>query len=135
MVIGADTVVVLDGKILEKPVSEGEAYKMLSSLSGRSHTVITAVALYVNDLTLPSSLFHEETTVQFAELNDDTIWAYIKSKEPMDKAGAYGIQGLGGSLVSKIQGCYFTVMGFPMHRFSVALGRLCEEKWMVSAKN
>lgn len=103
LVIGSDTVVVLDGRILEKPKSEAEALLMLRSLSGRNHAVVTGVALVAKGAKDPIAFF-EQTEVWFTELTDAQIMAYIRSGEPMDKAGSYGIQGLGGSFVQKIDG-------------------------------
>lgn len=124
LVIGSDTVVVVDGHILEKPRSEAAAFDMLSTLSGREHEVISAVALFTpsrSSVTSPAAAFSESTKVRFAPLSVETIAAYIRTGEPMDKAGAYGIQGIGGSFVSGISGCYYNVMGFPLHAFTKAL--------------
>ncbi|KAG6557729.1 hypothetical protein Mapa_000495 [Marchantia paleacea] len=125
LVIGADTVVELDGSVLEKPADVEDAFRMLSNLSGRQHKVYTGVSLVLPKICDPVSgrqplvrAFWEETQVEFAKLETKAISAYIASGEPMDKAGAYGIQGIGGSFVKGIQGCYFNVMGFPVHRFS-----------------
>lgn len=125
LVIGSDTVVALDGAILEKPKSEGEAFRMLKALSGRQHVVYTGVALAARGV--PARTFCEQTAVWFAELSDDAIAAYIKTGEPMDKAGAYGIQGRGGAFVRKIDGCFFAVMGLPMHTLGRGIGELCDE--------
>ena len=121
-VVGADTVVVIDGKILGKPKDETEAFEMLKSLSGKSHEVITAYS-FVN---LKKNIFlndAEVTKVFFKNLSDEEINWYINTKEPMDKAGAYGIQGKGAYFVEKIEGDFFSVMGFPLGRF---LRRLTE---------
>eukprot|EP00190_Bangiopsis_sp_CCMP1999_P004577 CAMPEP_0198737014 /NCGR_PEP_ID=MMETSP1475-20131203/67651_1 /TAXON_ID= ORGANISM="Unidentified sp., Strain CCMP1999" /NCGR_SAMPLE_ID=MMETSP1475 /ASSEMBLY_ACC=CAM_ASM_001111 /LENGTH=186 /DNA_ID=CAMNT_0044500869 /DNA_START=260 /DNA_END=820 /DNA_ORIENTATION=+ len=126
VVIGADTVVVLDDAILEKPNSEGQAMQMLKSLSGRDHVVITGVAIFTRNQPDCAKLFSECTKVRFAELSDIFITEYIRSGEPMDKAGSYGIQGIGGSMVKCIEGCYFNVMGLPMHRLSLELANLIE---------
>lgn len=115
-VVGADTVVVIDGKILGKPKDETEAFEMLKSLSGKSHDVITAYS-FVN---LKKNIFlndAEVTKVFFKNLSDEEINWYINTKEPMDKAGAYGIQGKGAYFVEKIEGDFFSVMGFPLGRF------------------
>ena len=124
LIVGADTVVVLDGRILEKPRSTQMAKEMLSCLSGSSHEVMSGVALVyapVDGSGGPPLVhtFVETTRVQFGTLSADIIDAYITTGEPMDKAGGYGIQGLGGSFVSGIEGCYWNVVGFPMHRFCV----------------
>ena len=112
-VISSDTVVVLDGKILGKPHSREEAFSMLSSLSGRSHTVYTGVCITCKDKVI---CFAEATTVNFAKLSDEEINAYIDSGEPFDKAGAYGIQGKGSIMISSINGDYYNVMGLPVAR-------------------
>lgn len=111
IVIGADTVVALDGKILGKPKSEENAKEMLRFLSGRTHSVFTGVTL-ANDK--KTKTFAVETKVKFFELTNEEIDAYIKTKEPFDKAGAYGIQGYGSLLVEKIDGDYFNVVGLPV---------------------
>lgn len=112
-VIGADTVVVCNGKILGKPKNEEDAFNMLRALSGRRHSVCTGVALINADKTIN---FCETTEVEFHPLTDEEIRAYIKTGEPMDKAGAYGIQGKGCVLVKKIDGDYFNVVGLPVSR-------------------
>lgn len=111
IVIGADTVVALDGKILGKPKSEKNAKEMLEFLSGRTHSVFTGVTLASDKKT---KTFAVETKVKFFELTNEEIDAYIKTKEPFDKAGAYGIQGYGSLLVEKIDGDYFNVVGLPV---------------------
>ncbi len=111
IVIGADTVVALDGKILGKPKSEENAREMLRFLSGRTHSVFTGVTLASDKKT---KTFAVETKVKFFELTNEEIDAYIKTKEPFDKAGAYGIQGYGSLLVEKIDGDYFNVVGLPV---------------------
>ena len=113
-VIGADTVVVLDGKVLGKPRSESEATEMLRSLSGRTHDVYTGVCLIDREKT---HTFYERTAVSFYPLEDELIAEYVASGEIMDKAGAYGIQGKGCVLVRGIEGDYFNVVGFPVARF------------------
>lgn len=111
IVIGADTVVALDGKILGKPKNEENAKEMLKFLSGRTHSVFTGVTLASGKKT---KTFAVETKVKFFELTNEEIDAYIKTKEPFDKAGAYGIQGYGSLLVEKINGDYFNVVGLPV---------------------
>lgn len=113
IVIGADTVVVRDGEILGKPKNEADAFDMLRSLSGRTHTVCTGVALIKG---AENKNFCEATEVEFYELSDEEIKAYIKTGEPMDKAGAYGIQGKGCVLVKQIVGDYFNVVGLPVSK-------------------
>ena len=111
--IGADTVVVINRKVLGKPRDEAEAIDMLSQLGGREHTVITAVAV-ARGKKLRSSV--EEVQVRFRHLRDEEIAAYVATGEPMDKAGAYGIQGYGATIVERIEGDYFAVMGLPLVR-------------------
>jgi septum formation protein len=119
VVIGSDTIVVVDGDVLGKPRDAAEGARMLRRLSGRSHTVITAVAVAWRDR-LASEV--EEVEVEFHELDDEHIAAYLRTNEPMDKAGSYGIQGFGATIVKRVSGDYFAVMGLPLQR----LVRLCE---------
>lgn len=111
VVLGADTIVVCDGEVMLKPKDELDAANMLKKLSGREHQVYTAVALISSE---KSDIFVEKTNVYFYELSDKEIEEYIKTSEPMDKAGAYGIQGKGCFLVRKIDGDYFNVVGLPI---------------------
>ena len=111
LVIGADTVVVFDGEILGKQTDEADAARTLRMLSGRTHTVYTGVCLASSGNT---ETFFEQTQVTFYPLTDDEIAAYIATGEPMDKAGAYGIQGRGCTLVRGISGDYFNVVGLPV---------------------
>ena len=113
LVLGADTVVVLDDKILGKPKDRDDAYNMIKSLSGRVHSVFTGVCAIGNGI---SMTFSEETKVEFLPLTDDEINAYINTDEPYDKAGAYGIQGLASKFIRGIQGDYFNVVGLPVSR-------------------
>lgn len=122
LIIGADTVVVLAGRVLGKPGDEEEAHKMLSQLSGRSHTVYTGVAV-VNAATGESLVETVATKVFFRRLSQEEIAAYVASGEPLDKAGAYGIQGLGALLVERIEGCYFNVVGLPLSALDRLLRR------------
>ncbi|MFL5568549.1 MAG: Maf family protein [Gemmatimonadaceae bacterium] len=111
--IGADTVVVINRKVLGKPIDDADAARMLAMLSGREHTVITAIAVS-RGRKLRSAI--EEVRVKFRRLRDAEIDAYIATREPMDKAGAYGIQGYGATIVERIEGDYFAVMGLPLVR-------------------
>jgi septum formation protein len=111
IVIGADTIVVANGEIMGKPRDPDDAARMLSILQGRSHTVITAVAVSCDGRT-ESDVEHVEVT--FRALDSDEIAAYIETGEPMDKAGAYGIQGYGATIVRRIDGDYFAVMGLSL---------------------
>ena len=113
LVIGADTIVVVDGDILGKPTDENAAAEMLRRLAGRTHVVLTAVAVAFNR-TLVSGV--ESVDVRFRDLSDDEIARYVATREPMDKAGAYGIQGFGATIVERIDGDYFAVMGLALGR-------------------
>lgn len=113
VVLGADTIVTIDNRILGKPMDDEDAKRMLRSLSGRQHIVYTGVALVSG---LKTTTFYEKTMVQFWDLTDEEIEDYVKSGEPLDKAGAYGIQKLGSSLVKQITGDYFNVVGLPISR-------------------
>jgi septum formation protein len=114
-VIGADTTVVCDGRILGKPADAAEAREMLRALSGTTHQVLTGIAIVrVFDRNNVAEV--AATRVTFLQLANEDIDEYIASGEPFDKAGAYGIQGLGGKFVSCIDGCYFNVMGLPLSR-------------------
>lgn len=117
-VIGADTVVVLDNQILGKPKDEKEAFTMLKSLQGRAHKVYTGIAVLDFDRNGGKNCVSEAvgTTVYVEPMKDVEIWDYIRSKEPMDKAGAYGIQGRFAAFIRKIEGDYFNVVGLPVSR-------------------
>ena len=132
LVIAADTVVAVDGQILGKPHSPQEAAEMLCALSGRTHTVYTGVTLCRDSEVLTE---HEATSVRFRPLTREEIEAYVATGEPMDKAGAYGIQGIGSLLVEGIEGDYFNVVGLPVCRLGRMLARfgvdalaLCAQK-------
>jgi septum formation protein len=120
LVIAADTIVVIDGRILGKPAAEAEARQTLRLLSGREHVVFTAVAV-ARGRRVESEV--EEVTVSFRDLTDDEIAAYVATGEPMDKAGSYGIQGYGATIVERIDGDYFAVMGLSLVRLVRLLGR------------
>lgn len=145
LVIGADTVVTLDDVVYEKPIDTQDACRILSKLSGQKHTVFTGVALVTpnpqstsdsrggdaSSLTGTDYLvttFHEATDVVMTECTEAIIKSYVDTGEPMDKAGAYGIQGLGGTLVEGVRGCYFNVIGLPLHRLSKELFHMYSEK-------
>ncbi len=113
LIISADTVVAVDDVILGKPVDKEDARRMISLLSGKIHQVYTGVTLSFNEKVLT---FSEKTDVEFYNLSQDEIEDYISSKEPYDKAGAYGIQGKAGLLVKGINGDYYNVVGFPVAR-------------------
>lgn len=113
IIIGADTVVAIDGEILGKPKDKEEAFCMLKKLSGRTHSVFTGVTVLKNN---KSETFFEETKVTFYDISDEEIKNYVETKEPLDKAGAYGIQEKGGLFVKKIDGDFNNVVGLPMSR-------------------
>lgn len=120
LVIGADTIVFLEDRVLGKPSGIEEAVRMLAQLSGKEHQVFTGIAL----IEVPgekSRIDYEMTRVQFRSLSRDEIEAYVSTKEPLDKAGAYGIQGKGAVLVESIHGCYFNVVGLPIVRLVTML--------------
>ena len=116
LVIGADTVVFLDGKILGKPKDNKSSKKMLLSLSGRTHEVITGVSL-ININSKLDITFNERTFVSINTLSNDHIYNYIDLYKPYDKAGSYGIQDGFSVHIEKIRGCYYNVMGFPVSKF------------------
>jgi septum formation protein len=117
LVIGADTIVVLDGRVLGKPADAADAARMLRSLSGRTHEVYTGFCI-VEKPGGRSAADFERTRVTFRALTEDEIGAYVRSGSPMDKAGAYGIQDdFGAIFVERIEGCFYTVVGFPLTRF------------------
>lgn len=149
IIIAADTIVVLDDTILEKPSSVENAIAMLSNLSGRQHRVLTAVTIaYRRDCHLFNAknssspiasesmiagdymmrTFCSSTEVTFAELSPEIISSYVATGEPLDKAGGYGIQSLGSSFVTKINGCYFNIVGFPLNMFCTELSELFQSK-------
>jgi septum formation protein len=118
LVLGADTTVTLDGHILSKPEDPADACRMLRMLSGRTHRVITGVAIASASGT---EIAAEITGVQFLTMTEDEIAAYVATGEPMDKAGAYGIQGSAAKWIPRIEGCYFNVVGLPLALVSTML--------------
>jgi septum formation protein len=108
LVLGADTTVVVRDQVLEKPTDPADALRMLQRLQGRTHQVVTSVALVADESV------HQATNVTFRRVSDDFLEAYVATGEPMDKAGAYGIQGYGAALVERIEGDFFSVMGLPL---------------------
>ncbi len=111
-VIGCDTVVVVDTRVLGKPSDGEDAVKTLGLLQGRTHEVYTGLCLITDDRQL---VCHDVASVTFSPMSEPEIRSYVKTGEPMDKAGAYGIQGVGGMFVERIEGSYFTVVGLPLH--------------------
>ncbi|WP_409301944.1 Maf family protein [Peribacillus sp. SCS-155] len=115
IIIGSDTVVAIEGDILGKPAGRDDARATLKRLSGKAHSVYTGVAIIKDEY---SKIFAEKTEVTFWELSDEEIEKYLDSGEPYDKAGSYGIQGLGSLLVKSIAGDYYTVVGLPVSRLA-----------------
>jgi nucleoside triphosphate pyrophosphatase len=113
IVIGADTIVVYNNHILGKPIDEDDAFRMLKMLSNQCHLVYTGVSIIKGDI---EDTFYDQTKVCMKSLSDLEIKAYIKTLEPMDKAGSYGIQGEGRHLVEKYDGDFFTIMGLPLNK-------------------
>lgn len=124
MVVGADTVVAMDGKILGKPEDKEDAARMLRMLSGSRHQVYTGVACICKGV---KKVFCEETSVYFYPVIEEEIKSYIETGEPMDKAGAYGIQGRAACFIRGIEGDYYNVVGFPIARFLQILKKWEEE--------
>ena len=123
IIIAGDTVVVLDDKILGKPNNEEDAYNMLKQLSGRTHRVysgLVVINMYNNKIE-QESLY---TEVKFSNLTEEEIESYIKTGEPLDKAGAYGIQGYGGAFIEGINGCYYNVVGLPLNLLNKMLRKV-----------
>jgi len=130
IVVGSDTVVTKDNVIYEKPKDVDDAYRILNILNGQCHTVYSGVKIIFQSKSGGTEMikFYEATDVKFSDLSENVIRAYIGTGEPMDKAGGYGIQGKGGSLVEHIRGDYFNVMGFPVNKFCIDLTKLLEER-------
>ena len=120
IIISADTIVTLDNKILGKPKDEKDAFNIIKSLQGRTHLVYSGVVVIntAKKIIVQESL---ATKVTFSEISDEEILEYIKTGEPLDKAGAYGIQGIGGIFVKEIKGCYYNVVGLPLNKLKVML--------------
>jgi len=126
-VIGADTVVDLDGEPLGKPADPADARRMLRLLSGRSHIVHTGVSL-IDPVTGRNYVVAESSAVRFRPLGEREIEAYIATGEPLDKAGAYGIQERGAILIERVEGCFFNVMGLPMARLWEMLKQMMNDR-------
>lgn len=120
IIIGCDTIVAFDGRVLGKPKSKEDAYYMLKQLSGNTHQVYSGISL-VNTATDIIKTDFVCTDVKFSVLSENQILRYIESGEPMDKAGSYGIQGKGGIFVEKIHGCYYNVVGLPLNKLNFML--------------
>lgn len=117
VIITADTIVVLEKKVIGKPINKKDAFKMLKRLSGKTHTVFTGYCIF-NSSNKKEIINYVKTKVTFRKLNNEEIWEYIESGSPMDKAGAYGIQDdFGAVFIDKINGCYYNVVGLPLSKF------------------
>ena len=127
-IVGADTIVALDGEVLGKPTCEADAASMLNRLQGRSHEVYTGIAL-IRLRDGETNYSHGRTTVTFKPMSEAQIDRYVQTGEPMDKAGAYAIQGLLSSHIAGIDGCYFNVVGFSLSVFSDLLASFGLEAW------
>jgi septum formation protein len=132
VVIGADTVVVIDGQILGKPADADDARRMLRLFSGRDHDVLTGLS-FISIPEREEATLVESTRVSFLPLSAKDIEDYLLTGEPFDKAGAYGIQGIGGRFIRRVEGCYFNVMGLPLSRVWSIVGRMEEEQQKNSA--
>jgi septum formation protein len=123
IVIAADTIVLAEGQILGKPKDAEDARRMLRLLSGKTHEVLTALSV-INILASNEALHVEKTRVEFLKMSEEEIENYIQTGEPFDKAGAYGIQGIAGRFATRIEGCYFNVLGLPLSRLWTTLQAL-----------
>ncbi len=132
VVLAADTIVVLGHHILGKPQMAQEAFQTLLMLSGKWHEVMTGVTLL--DAETGRKMTHvEKTRVKIRSMDHKAIWRYIDSGEPFDKAGGYGIQGLGALLVEKLEGCYYNVVGLPLYSVSIMLGQMGIETLLINS--
>lgn len=131
IIIGADTVVAIDGLILGKPENEEDAFDMLTRLQGRMHIVYTGVTV-LSAFSSIKDTFVESTKVYMTKLTDKDIRSYIATGEPLDKAGAYGIQERGAVLVERVEGDYFTVVGLPLCRLNAVLKKFRTDVWKIS---
>ena len=127
LIISSDTVVAIDGQILGKPQDADDARRMLRLLSGRTHEVVSGVALIGNDRI---GVAHEITEVTFDKWDGETVEKYISVARPYDKAGAYAIQGLASAWIKGIRGCYFNIVGLPVHRLNTLYGEIFGEKFL-----
>jgi len=116
LIISADTIVIYDNQILEKPEDENHAFEILNKLNGNEHQVITAFGIVIKNKNI-SSFDYETTQVKFRKLSSEKIKEYIETGEPFDKAGGYGAQGLGSLIIDRVEGCFYNVVGFPLGKF------------------
>lgn len=127
IIISSDTVVCVDGEILGKPRDEADAKRMLRMLSGRRHEVVSGLCLIGNE---KRGVAHEVTEVEFDRMDAETIDRYVRLAKPYDKAGAYAIQGLASAYIRGIRGCYFNVVGLPVHRLNTLYREVFGEKFL-----
>lgn len=127
VIISSDTVVCVDGEILGKPRDEADAKRMLRMLSGRRHEVVSGLCLIGNE---KRGVAHEVTEVEFDRMDAETIDRYVRLAKPYDKAGAYAIQGLASAYIRGIRGCYFNVVGLPVHRLNTLYREVFGEKFL-----
>lgn len=126
VIISSDTVVCLDGEILGKPRDKEDAHRMLTALSGRAHEVVSGISLIAGNRTCVA---HEVTEVVFDRLDPDVLERYLNTDEPYDKAGAYAVQGFASTWISGLRGCYFNVVGLPVHRLCLLHEELLGKKF------
>lgn len=126
IIIAADTVVVYNNDVLGKPINKENAREMLKKLQGDKHTVLTGIGILSTEDGL-STFQYDRTEVYMREMEEGEIMSYVDTGEPLDKAGSYGIQGLGGMFIEKINGSYFTVVGLPIHKLAIMLKKFSIE--------
>lgn len=127
VILGADTEVIVDDELLGKPKNDKEAVAMLQRISGKTHRVVTGIA-FIDQVTGKIVFDSESTTVHMRAVTPDECRAYVESGEPRDKAGAYGIQGIGAGLVTRVDGCYFNVVGLPITKVIQWLQRIAKNR-------
>lgn len=130
IVIGADTIVLVNNQVLGKPINPADARKMLQLLSGRTHQVITGYSIQHKNLGIINNS-HVTTDVRFKKLSDNEIELYVDSGDPFDKAGSYGIQDYSSVFVDHLEGCFYNVMGFPISDFNTTLMRILSENNLI----
>jgi septum formation protein len=129
-VVGADTIVVLDGQVFGKPVDEADACRMLTALQGRAHEVYSGICIFNPDQSpnaTPLAMDARRTQVFMRAMSPDEVRGYVATREPMDKAGAYAIQGYGAALIERVDGCYFNVVGLSLNQLDTLFGQFGEK--------
>lgn len=127
LIIGAHTIIYMEGKIYGKPKNSEEAAAMLKAFIGKAHAVYTGVCVKLNFFLLDPASFSESTKVYFGKITEEVVKSYVDSGEPLEKVGAYDIEAKGGTLIEKIEGDYFNVLGLPLHKLSTHLFQLYKE--------